>query len=176
MSITRLFFVSAFVFVLAAQDRVPGTEPLTIGGDLAARMVDGINTYLIRETDTVVGKGTNYRIHAVRWPVFDGVYAQGLLLQPDQAPVARVIAIPDADWSPEMLVGLQPGVDASAQFARRLAENGCLVLVPTLIDRKESTVWLTRPAVTSSATKCRRCLPPSTGSPARTHGTPRLSP
>jgi dienelactone hydrolase len=194
MSITRLFFVSAFVFVLAAQDRVPGTEPLTIGGDLAARMVDGINTYLIRETDTaiqrrprywkreysshaayeqsisgnrdhlrriigatgpraavaaltldsttshdsVVGKGTNYRIHAVRWPVFDGVYAQGLLLQPDQAPVARVIAIPDADWSPEMLVGLQPGVDASAQFARRLAENGCLVLVPTLIDRKDT--------------------------------------
>ncbi len=37
-----------------------------------------------------------------------------------------------------MLVGLQPGVDASAQFARRLAESGCLVIVPTLIDRKDT--------------------------------------
>ena len=75
-------------------------------------------------------------IHAVRWPVFDGVFAEGLLLQPDQPPVARIVAIPDADWSPEMLAGLQPGIDGRAQFARRLAESGCLVLVPTLIDRK----------------------------------------
>ncbi|MGQ9649529.1 MAG: alpha/beta hydrolase family protein, partial [Phycisphaerae bacterium] len=35
----------------------------------------------------------------------------------------------------EMLVGLAPGVDPACQFARRLAENGCLVLIPVLIDR-----------------------------------------
>ena len=32
----------------------------------------------------------------------------------------------------------RPGIDPSAQFARRLAESGCLVLIPTLIDRKDT--------------------------------------
>ena len=36
-----------------------------------------------------------------------------------------------------MLVGLAPGVPKEGQFARRLAENGCRVLVPVLIDRKD---------------------------------------
>ena len=31
-----------------------------------------------------------------------------IVVTPDQAPVARVVAIPDADWSPEMLAGLAP--------------------------------------------------------------------
>ena len=34
-----------------------------------------------------------------------------------------------------MLVGLEPGGPAQAQFARWLAEQGCLVLIPTLINR-----------------------------------------
>ena len=77
-------------------------------------------------------------MYAVRWPVFDDVNAEGLLLEPDGAPRARIIAIPDAGWSPEMTVGLAPGVDTAAQFARRLAENGCQVLVPVLIDRNDT--------------------------------------
>ena len=52
--------------------------------------------------------------------------------------MANVVAIPDADWTPEMLVGLAPGVPKESQFARRLAENGCRVLVPALIDRKDT--------------------------------------
>src|SRR5262249_4055876 len=40
-------------------------------------------------------------------------------------------------WTPEMLVGLAPGVPKESQFARRLAENGCRVVVPVLIDRKD---------------------------------------
>ena len=74
----------------------------------------------------------------MRWPVFQGVTAEGLLLQPKGAPVARVVALPDADWSPEMLVGLAPGVEPAAQFARRLAENGCQVVIPVLIDRHDT--------------------------------------
>ncbi|MFQ5811028.1 MAG: hypothetical protein ACE5JM_15525, partial [Armatimonadota bacterium] len=53
-----------------------------------------------------VAVGPGYTVHAVRWPVLAGVDAEGLLLQPDGQPVARVVAIPDADWTPEMLVGL----------------------------------------------------------------------
>jgi dienelactone hydrolase len=46
-----------------------------------------------------------------------------------------MIAIPDADQTPEMISGLAAGVPASEQFARRLAECGCRVLVPMLINR-----------------------------------------
>lgn len=85
-----------------------------------------------------IGSGAGYQIYAVRWPVFRGVSGVGLLLQPGGAPVARVIALPDADWTPEMLAGLAPGVDSTSQFARRLAENGCQVIVPVLIDRRDT--------------------------------------
>ena len=57
-----------------------------------------------------------------------------MLLEPKQKPVAYVVAIPDADQTPEQLVGLAAGIKPE-QFARRLAENGCRVVVPVLIDR-----------------------------------------
>jgi dienelactone hydrolase len=84
----------------------------------------------------LVGEGAGYKIMAVRWNVIKGVDAEGLLLEPDN-PVANVIAIPDCDYTPEMLVGLMPGVPEESQFARRLAESGCRVLVPMLIDRSD---------------------------------------
>lgn len=92
-----------------------------------------------------LAQGPGYQVFSVRWSVFDpvapgfcGLEAEGLLLQPAGHEVARVVAIPDADWTPEMLAGLAPGVPASAQFARRLAENGCQVLVPLLINREDT--------------------------------------
>src|SRR5439155_21469848 len=85
----------------------------------------------------LVGKGDNYEIFAVRWPAFGDVHGEGLLLVPTgKKPVANVVAIPDADQLPEQIVGLVEGVPAESQFARRLAESGCRVIVPTLIDRK----------------------------------------
>ena len=89
-------------------------------------------------TPALISRMPRYKILAVRWPVFEGVSAEGLLLEPDAAPVARVVAVPDADWTPEMLTGLAPGVEPGAQFARRLAENGCQVLVPVLINRQDT--------------------------------------
>jgi hypothetical protein len=86
---------------------------------------------LVAETDT-------YRVHAIRWPVFEGVDGEGLLLEPKGKVSAQVIAIPDADWTPEMLVGLAPGVQKESQFPRWLAKNGCRVVVPVLIDRKDT--------------------------------------
>ena len=100
---------------------------------------------------SLVAKGSGYEVHTVRWPVLDGVDAEGLLLQPDRTPVANVVALPDADWTPEVLAGLpQPGLSPAAQFARRLAENGCRVLVPALIDRRDTwsgNVWGDRPSL-----------------------------
>ena len=40
-------------------------------------------------------------IFAVRWPVFADIDAEGLLIQPAGAPKARIVAIRDADSSPE---------------------------------------------------------------------------
>jgi hypothetical protein len=89
-----------------------------------------------------LGSGPGYRIYAVRWNVFRGVEAEGLLLQPEGTPTADIVALPDCDWTPEMLVGLEPGVPAAGHFARRLAENGCRVLVPLLIDRSDTNSGL----------------------------------
>src|SRR5262245_32119566 len=84
----------------------------------------------------LVGKSKTYNIHAVRWPAFGDVHGEGLLLTPTKGkPVADVIAIPDADVTPEQLCGLMKGVKEESQYARRLAESGCRVLVPVLIDR-----------------------------------------
>ncbi|HZY87308.1 MAG TPA: hypothetical protein VFE78_20905, partial [Gemmataceae bacterium] len=86
----------------------------------------------------LVAETPAYKVHAVRWTVLPGVDGEGLLLEPKGKAAACVVALPDADWTPEMLVGLAPGVPKEAQFARRLAENGCRVLVPVLIDRKDT--------------------------------------
>ena len=85
-----------------------------------------------------VGRGESYEVYAVRWSVLKGVEGEGLLLQPRGKVVADVVALPDCDWTPEMLVGLTAGVPRKAQFARRLAESGCRVLVPALIDRRDT--------------------------------------
>lgn len=172
---------------------LPGAKPLTLKGDMAARIVAGADEFLLRKTaesvgerakhwnrdlssreayeasvepnrrrlgeilglrdervdfnapelvattqrPALVGKGSNYEIFAVRWPAFRDVHGEGLLLVPAGRPaVADVVAIPDASWSPEQIAGLVPGVPAESQYARRLAESGCRVIVPALIDRE----------------------------------------
>src|SRR5262249_20204876 len=90
------------------------------------------------KTPSLVAERDLSKLHAIRWPVFEGVDGEGLLLEPKEKVVAQVVAIPDADWTPEMLVGLAPGVPKESQFARRLAENGCRVIVPVLIDRQDT--------------------------------------
>jgi len=96
-------------------------------------------------TPALVGETERLLVYAVRWPVFEGVFGEGLLLKPKSAQfvavgraTGRVIAIPDADQTPEMLAGLAPGLAPEAQWARRLAENGCQVVIPVLIDRQDT--------------------------------------
>ena len=88
-----------------------------------------------RTSDTQIGEGEGFEVFAVRWGALQGVEGEGLLLRPKGKAVADVVALPDCDWTPEMLVGLTSGVPTKAQFARRLAEVGCQVLVPLLINR-----------------------------------------
>jgi dienelactone hydrolase len=188
-----LAFVAAFSANAAEPETLPDTKPLTMEGDIAAQLVDGVDRFLLRkladsvdkrkrhfsgdpfspeayaaslepnrkrlkhilgirdervpfdglelisttEQPALVGQGKNnrYKIYAVRWPAFGDVHGEGLLLVPDRRPVANIVAIPDADFTPEQLVGLAEGVPLGAQYARMLAEGGCRVVVPMLISR-----------------------------------------
>ena len=116
-------------------------------------------TAVVAETETV-------QVLAVRWKVLKGLDATGLLLRPKKIDViARVVAIPDADWTPEMICGIvgnvpsetghvEPqGVEVAeasgsasenpanrksclpSHYALNFALMGCEVLVPTLISR-----------------------------------------
>ncbi len=159
---------------LCGAQTLPGTAPLTATDDLASRMVSGIDAYLMREAverkpsanasldrfRKIVGlidarapvtslsldatldspalllKTPLFEVLAVRWRVLDGVDAEGLLLKPTRPVVRNVVAIPDADQTPEQL---------AVGAARRLAENGCQVLIPTIIDRRDT--WSGNPRV-----------------------------
>lgn len=94
---------------------------------------DGLELLEMTARPALVGQGDGYKVYAVRWPVIRNIHGEGLLLVPDKQPVANVVAIPDADQTPEMIVGLAEGVAPESQFARRLAECGCRVVVPVLI-------------------------------------------
>ncbi len=83
----------------------------------------------------LVAQTPQYRVFQVRWPVLEGVWGEGLLLEPAGQPAGQVVAIPDADETPEQLAGLAPGIPPASQFARRLAENDFRVVVPVLVSR-----------------------------------------
>ena len=154
---------------------LPGTEPLTEKGDLAAKMVRGIDAYLMRElakapapakapgvarlrellgivewpagaagdktpvelaSQVKIAETETHDIYAIRWNVLSKVDGEGLLLEPKGRALAQVVALPDADDTPEDVAGLNPKVPAARQFARMLAERKVRVIVPSLINRK----------------------------------------
>lgn len=84
---------------------------------------------------SLVARGRGYTVREVRWPVLPEVWAEGLLLEPQGRITMRVVALPDADASPEALAGLQ---DGASPFAKRLVENGAQVLIPLLMDRQDT--------------------------------------
>ncbi|MFH1267690.1 MAG: hypothetical protein ABIK89_18395, partial [Planctomycetota bacterium] len=99
---------------------------------------DGLELLGTTARPPLVAAGDGYKVFAVRWPAFADVHGEGLLLVPDgREKVADIVAIPDADQTPEMIAGLAEGVAPDSQFARRLAESGCRVLVPVLVNRDE---------------------------------------
>jgi len=86
-----------------------------------------------------------YSVYTVRWPVLPGVDGEGLLLEPEGEVKFNAVVIPDADWTPEMVAGLAPGLAPEAQFGRVLAEKGWRVIIPTIIDRKDT--WSGSPSI-----------------------------
>jgi dienelactone hydrolase len=207
MPARTLFLIGALIVLVCTLDAqpntpLPQTALLTNTGDLSAQMVEGIDRWLMRETERVVtnraklwnvdfstpdasagfkqsmrerlreiigavdplvpaprlqyigedergaevfrSTGANgFAAYRVRWPVLEGVFGEGLLLEPldqngrIQSRALCALVVPDADQSPEMLAGLRPGVPPESQFARQLARSGWRVLVPTLASRED---------------------------------------
>jgi dienelactone hydrolase len=181
--------------ISAPSQPLAGTAPLTLQGDIASQMVEGIDRFLLQEIESnrrarlerwktvdtssperyttalvpyrqrlahILGirdaripfespelistlqqesrlaRSAQYEVHAVRWHVLTGVESEGLLLKPTKgAPRAYVVALPDCNQTPEDIAGLNSALPLSAQYARTLAEQGCLVLIPALIPRTE---------------------------------------
>ncbi|MGH9806608.1 MAG: alpha/beta hydrolase family protein, partial [Terriglobia bacterium] len=88
------------------------------------------STWLVAETE-------KYQIIAVRWAILPGVDAEGLLLQPKQKLRACVVAVPDASQTPELIAGLAKAEPPVVAYAQALAAEGCQVLIPTLINRRD---------------------------------------
>ena len=65
----------------------------------------------------LVAETSRYLVYQVRWPVLDGLFGSGLLVQPKGPPVACAVALPDADQTPEQLLGLAPGIRLESQAA-----------------------------------------------------------
>ncbi|MFC1716691.1 dienelactone hydrolase family protein [Candidatus Poribacteria bacterium] len=93
-------------------------------------VMQSLNDY---NDSALVAEMDKYRVYQVRWSVLEGVYGEGLLLQPKTKPTGHIVALPDADQTPEQIVGLASGVPEESQYARRLVENGFQVVVPVLI-------------------------------------------
>jgi len=88
------------------------------------------------DRSSILARTDAVTVHAVRWQVLDGVTVEGLVLKPERIR-AGVVALPDADWTPEMFCGIAERLPESVQFARRLAEADCLVAIPTLISHSD---------------------------------------
>lgn len=95
------------------------------------------------ELVTTISRGSrlalnkNLEVHAVRIPVLDGMHLEGLWIHPRAGEIRNnLVVVPDADQTPEALVGLDDSLPAREQIARRLAELGNQVIVPTVICRE----------------------------------------
>lgn len=106
-------------------------------GVVDARLPPGLERFGDDDNPALVADAPGYRVYQVRWPVVDGVTAEGLLVRPASGPpAARVVVVTDVDQTPEQVMGLAPGLPPERQFARRLAESGCELLIPALVPRE----------------------------------------
>ncbi|WP_169977782.1 alpha/beta hydrolase family protein [Tautonia rosea] len=109
--------------------------------------VEPVAMHLVGTTEhpAEIARADGFRVFAVRWDVFSQVQAEGLMLEPEGEVIANVVVMADCDVLPEAIVGLTDGLPPESQVARLLAEAGCRVVVPVLLDR--STTFSGNPDV-----------------------------
>jgi len=90
----------------------------------------------LHHSPEVIKRGANFEVYQGRWSVFGSIQGEGLILKPRKQTRGLVIAIPDADQTPEQLLGIAPGIPEESQFPRHIANSGWTVVVPALINRE----------------------------------------
>ncbi len=86
----------------------------------------------------ILAESAGIVVRRVRWPVFPGVYGDGILIErADTDTQAAVIVLPDADTSPEAFLGLGGDSPHGASMLG-LVGNGARVLVMRLISRDDA--------------------------------------
>lgn len=112
----------------AAKRGVPDRERFKgMIGVVDPRLPAAMERYGDDKAPALVAETSAYRVRQVRWPVLEGLWGCGLLIEPVAGAVAHVVWIPDADTPPEKMM-MHDGV-------RRLAESGCTVVIPVTISR-----------------------------------------
>lgn len=93
------------------------------------RFGDDLNPALVAETEDL-------EIYQVRWPVLEGVFSEGLLVTPKGELTGCTIFVPDADQTPEQVIGLAEGEFDFPSKLRRAVGGGQTIVIPTLINRQ----------------------------------------
>ena len=91
------------------------------------------------EAPALIAEAESFRVYAVRWPVYDDVDAEGLLLEPKAEAVADVVAMADCDGRPSSTPGSPRASSRSRRspdcWRRPAAGSSCR---PCWIDRRRS--------------------------------------
>jgi dienelactone hydrolase len=118
-----------FRFIIGVRDpRVPFDAP-----ELCATL----------DAPALVARSDTHDVFAIRWPVLDGFWGEGLLLEPRRdknvgtgaAPSQTIIHLPHAGVTPEQLPGLAPAADDSFFIPPGAGER---MVIPVLVDRRET--------------------------------------
>ncbi|MEO8269273.1 MAG: prenyltransferase/squalene oxidase repeat-containing protein [Aureliella sp.] len=112
------------------------SELLTVLGVVEERLPPQLERFGDEANPALVAECDRFRVFQVRWPVFANVFGEGLWVQQKASAVGRCVVVPDADQSPEQLLGLADGLRPTEQIAKRLAANGFDLIIPTIISRK----------------------------------------
>lgn len=99
---------------------------------------------------SLVAEGPGFEVHSVRWTVLPELFAEGLLVTPvakegagvlelPETPPAMIL-FPDADETPEDIIGLNANLPGEKQIAARFAAAGFRILIPAVLSRATYTV------------------------------------
>ncbi|NLX54181.1 MAG: hypothetical protein GXY58_03620 [Planctomycetaceae bacterium] len=104
-------------------------------GVVDERQPPALERYGDEANPALVAETAAYRVYQVRWPVLEGLWGCGLLVEPAATPRGHIVWVPDAGTTPEQVLGLAAGDSQAAPAALRLAENGLAILLPVTISR-----------------------------------------
>ncbi|MBL9161044.1 MAG: dienelactone hydrolase family protein [Verrucomicrobiales bacterium] len=87
-----------------------------------------------------VAEGPGFQVYAVRWEVLPGFSAEGLYVNPidEEGGIISpplMVLLPDADETPEDLLGMTPRLQPKQQIGLRFAMAGFRLIIPVPVNR-----------------------------------------